>query len=103
MSDEELILEKLRMVRDEKVEGYYLCDKKHSKILLDYIKELQERFNALMEAHKIADELNNIYEDRIDRAIEYIEEYQRKIWLDKNIYIEDYDDLINILKGSDKE
>lgn len=67
------------IVKEESMYDFY---KEQTLLLTEEYKELKER---------------------IDKAIEYIEEYQRKIWLDKNIYIEDYDDLINILKGEDKE
>ena len=37
-----LILMKLKIVSEEKEHGVYLCDKEHSKILLDYVKYLQD-------------------------------------------------------------
>ena len=56
MSEIELILTKLKIVSEEKENGMYLCDKEHSKILLDYI---QQKENIIKEVR------------------EYIEEWQR--------------------------
>ena len=43
MSEEvKLILIKLKIVSEEKEQGMYLCDKEHSKLLLDYITNLQQ-------------------------------------------------------------
>lgn len=54
MSEVELILKKLKIVSEEKENGMYLCDKEHSKILLDYI---QQKENTIK---KIENDINNI-------------------------------------------
>ena len=51
MSEIELILTKLKIVSEEKENGMYLCDKKHSKILLDYI---QQKENIIKEVREYA-------------------------------------------------
>ena len=49
MNDEvKLILTKLKIVSEEKEQGMYLCDKKHSKALLDYITNLQKSQETLI-------------------------------------------------------
>ena len=46
MNDEiKLILKKLKIVSEEQEEGMYLCDKEHSKLLLDYITNLQQQLH----------------------------------------------------------
>ena len=47
MNEIELILAKLKIVSEEKENGYYLCDKEHSKLLLDYINNLKEIPNKI--------------------------------------------------------
>ena len=49
MSEIELILTKLKIVSEEKENGMYLCDKEHSKILLDYIQQKENIINELKE------------------------------------------------------
>ena len=49
MSEIELILTKLKIVSEEKENGMYLCDKEHSKILLDYI---QQKENIIKEVRE---------------------------------------------------
>ena len=68
MSEIELILTKLKIVSEEKGNGMYLCDKKHSKILLDYI---QQKDNIIKEVREyIKDkwgmELKDSMEDFLD-------------------------------------
>lgn len=41
MSEIELILTKLKIVSESKENGCYICDKEHSKILLDEIERLK--------------------------------------------------------------
>lgn len=41
----ELILTKLRIVSEIEESGAYICDKEHSKILYDYITNLQEQLH----------------------------------------------------------
>ena len=45
-------------------------DDYEAHLLLDYITNLQERYNALLEAHKITDEMLTEYQNRNDKAIE---------------------------------
>ena len=82
-----LILTKLKIVSEEKENGMYLCDKKHSKVLLDYITNLQEenerltRFKYNIPNDKTTSvptitksykkEYEN-YKSRCEKAIEYI-------------------------------
>lgn len=47
MSELELILAKLKLVSEEEERGYYLCDKEHSKILLDEIERLNNILDKL--------------------------------------------------------
>ena len=61
------------------VKGIYRMDEagleiEDIEIILNYITNLQERFNALLEAHKIADELETEYQNRIDKALRIIEQ-----------------------------
>lgn len=49
MSEIELILTKLKIVSEEKESGVYLCDKEHSKILLDYIQQKENIINEVRE------------------------------------------------------
>ena len=44
-----LILKKLKIVSEEQERGLYLCDKEHSKILLDYITNLQQKYDRALE------------------------------------------------------
>ena len=49
-----LILTKLKIVSETEERGMYLCDKEHSKILLDYITNLEQENKRLKEiAHKM--------------------------------------------------
>lgn len=47
MNEVELILAKLKIVSEEKENGCYLCDKEHSKLLLNYINNLKETPNKI--------------------------------------------------------
>lgn len=80
--------------------------------MVDYITNLQERFNALLEAHKIADELETEYQERNEKAIEYIEEHIKyecddtfngMSFYSYHLYDFKKDDLLNILKGDKDE
>ena len=66
--------------------------------------DLQNRFNSLMEAHKICDEENERLNNIINKAIEYIEQESEHI---NNLLVisEDFDIeiVLDILKGVDKE
>jgi len=73
MSKFELIIKKLEIVKDTEENGCYICDKEHSKILLDGI---------------------NKYKEVLDKIKEYIkeekEEYEKGKESYKRIGIEDY-------------
>ena len=74
MSEIELILTKLKIVSEEKENGMYLCDKEHSKILLDYI---QQKENIIKEVREYIEE--NFYQSGgcvggTDLPYSYIEE-----------------------------
>ena len=78
--------------------------------LLDYItnlqeenKDLQKRFNALLEAHKILDELEQEKQDRIDKAVELLKEAQEGLeeWCYDG-YNPCLPEIIEILQGDDK-
>lgn len=56
MSEIELILTKLKIVSEEKENGMYLCDKEHSKILLDYI---QQKENIIKEVREYIEKYIN--------------------------------------------
>lgn len=78
----------------------YIIELQELKKIYDYITNLQERFNALLEAHKIADELETEYQNRINKAIEYIETKYNVLLLSeppKQAFKKE--DLLNILKG----
>lgn len=47
MNEIELILAKLKIVSEEKENGCYLCDKEHSKLLLNYINNLKKTPNKI--------------------------------------------------------
>ena len=49
MSEYELIIKKLEIVRDSEDEGMYLCDKKHSKILLEGIDKYKQVIDKIKE------------------------------------------------------
>lgn len=67
-----LILTKLKIVSEEKENGMYLCDKKHSKALLDYITNLQEEIGIRTQNSQYLVKYNDELEQRIDKAIKYI-------------------------------
>lgn len=52
----ELILKKLKIVSESEEPGAYICDKEHSKILLDYI---QQRDNIITELEKYINDIWN--------------------------------------------
>ena len=49
MSEIELILTKLKIVSEEKENGMYLCNKEHSKILLEYIQQKENIIKTFVE------------------------------------------------------
>ena len=85
MSEIELILTKLKIVSEEKENGMYLCDKEHSKILLDYI---QQKENIIKEVREDLDkqidfctnEANGTTNDKYCRiAIQYLKHLKQKL------------------------
>ena len=71
-----------------------------AKLLLDYITNLQGRFDALLEAHKITDELETEFQERNEKAIEFIKttpSIDGYISHNAMMYM-----LLNILQGDDK-
>ena len=78
-------------------------------LLLDYITNLQERFDALLEAHKIADELETEFQERNEKAIEFMKENCDIITLNNGWIIRSeltttgLGELFKILKGGDKD
>ena len=64
----ELILSKLKIVSEEQERGMYLCDKEHSKLLLDYIANLQQE------------------NEKKDAYIKYLEEYNPKYYKGEKFY-----------------
>ena len=82
------------------------------KQLYDYItnlqeenKKLQERYNALLEAHKIVDELEITNQSKIDKAIEELKQAHINIENNNNtnyIHVAFRDDLLNILQGENE-
>jgi hypothetical protein len=49
MSEFELIIKKLEIVKDTEENGCYICDKEHSKILLDGINKYKEVLDKIKE------------------------------------------------------
>jgi len=99
-------LENFYDLQEENKKLKELCDKyeeEHSTRFNDWVfdkrenERLKERFDALLEAHKIADELETEYQERNEKAIEYIG--------NGNIGIprKTRDKFIAILKGEDKD
>ena len=91
-------------------ENEYIFETGDSKLLLDYITNLQEENEMLTNARYSIDRIE--LERRIDKAIEYINNF----WKKKSYYedidncmkyatINEFDkaDLLNILQGEDKE
>jgi hypothetical protein len=81
-----LILTKLKIVSEDKENGMYLCDKKHSKILLDYITNLQEENERLKEekenlTHIVANKIIKDYDIDTPLKNQLIEERSKYISL----------------------
>ena len=76
--------------------------KENYKIQLEYDKDLEKRFDSLLEAHKICDEEEQEKQERIGKAIEYIQNRIEDINNGGNEH--DYrnlNEILNILQGSD--
>ena len=104
----------LKSYVNEKLLTYTKIDKhdRAIKTLLDYITNLQELCDKYEEEHKTTYEiwkkdigLYNSVVDRIDKAIEYLE--QKPVIMingePREIYVEDDNKLLNILNGDDKK
>lgn len=73
-----------------------------AKQIEDYITNLQERFDALLEAHKIANELETEYQERNEKAIEYMNNYIKVEESNEPVKIE-FKVVKTLLQGEDKE
>ena len=92
MSEIELILTKLKIVSEEKENGMYLCDRKHSKTLLDYI---QQKENIIKEAIEYHDNcVNNLLD------LDKIDENERLAY---KVAYEIHDNYLKILKEKNNE
>ena len=69
----------------------YPINQEQMPILLDYITNLQEELDRCVKANVILDNENTELQERIDKAIDYIEEKGRLKYKP--------DELLNILKG----
>ena len=100
----ELILAKLKIVSEEEERGLYLCDKEHSKILLDYITNLQEQLHqASLDIQELTekdigcpswcDKLTNLQEKSNNQAEEINRLYkQREKFMKKYGYLKEEKD-----------
>ena len=80
----------------------YIDDRIKFDKILDYITNLQEQYNDLLEIHKI--ENNDIQElqDKIDKAIEYIKSCTWSNGIDNELqYSLHVPTLLNILEGDE--
>lgn len=89
-----------------KAESDYEAMKDRLHELYEENEKLQERYNALLEAHKIVDELETMHQSKIDKAIEYIEKVKILNENQKNgnmswEYKTFFPYLLNILQGSE--
>ena len=102
-----LILTKLKIVSEEKENGAYICDKEHSKLLLSYIEQLENRNKELYEGFMATQEeltdyatKNEQLENNRDKAIEEIEKQEDYF---NNYPLINKQKLLNILKGDSDE
>lgn len=85
--DEEikLILTKLKLVSEIEESGAYICDKEHSRILYDYITNLQEELEEEKRIEQASlDTINNLQEEN-ERLKQKLEE-NTKIYLNTSKY-----------------
>lgn len=75
----------------------------HEKYLRKENQELYEELQILKECSDLANDLANEYSNRIDKAIEYIEYALDEEKVTPSKYHDWRLDLLDILKGSDKE
>ena len=119
----ELILSKLKIVSEEQERGLYLCDKEHSKLLLDYITNLQQENERLKLAKDtksaseiICQNLHDVYKSRVEKAVEYLKKeksnYMRSCDISNatnregliiSSAVRTCDDTLNILNGRSDE
>lgn len=85
----ELILLKLKVVSEEKERGLYLCDKEHSKLLLDYIKQLQQ------ENKQLKDNWNKLKEIAKSQSDFKLKCHNESLWFE-------VDELLNKMKELEK-
>ena len=94
MSDiNEALYQIKQRIKMHEIDGTTSNENEREKALLDYINKLQERVDYLIDR-------NDEKEDRINKAIEYIENYKdikaKYVYVDFDL--EDLDKLLNILK-----
>lgn len=83
MSEFELIIKKLEIVRDTEENGCYICDKEHSKILLDGINKQKEVLDKIRKNNERIidygfdyDGFNNV--EDLKKLIDMLVDYARK-------------------------
>lgn len=114
MSEIELILAKLRIVSEEEERGMYLCDKEHSKLLLDYIINLQNKYeNQIHRYMNLKEYTTNLQEENERLKVNYKNDRSHQVNFDyfqllynnysKDIIIDDLvykcEDLDNCKRG----
>ena len=77
MKDEvKLILKKIKIVSEVEENGAYICDKEHSKILLEYIEQLH---SIIKEVREYIKQVLEIWETKPNEIAELDLEYILKI------------------------
>jgi len=78
-------------------QAYIELEQEETKLLLDYITNLQKKIDFMTDR-------NDKKQDRIDKAIEYINSDKHlEGWINIEHYGEREQDLLNILQGSDEK
>ena len=102
------ILDYFNKYVNDKYETYTIVDEntKAIKVLLDYITNLQEKYNDLLEIHKIENSDIQELQEKIDKSIEYLNNntlFNFEPSEVKNINLitdtKAKEDLLNILQG----
>ena len=92
MSEFELIIKKLEIVRDTEENGCYICDKEHSKILLDGINKQKEIIDKLTAESTEWEERTYCWQDRAENlqiVLDKIKEYTGELLSDTKGIIND--------------
>lgn len=108
------ILDNLRFSYEQNKELYekynqdvmrYIIHLKEAKLLLDYITNLQEKYERMKENADILSNGYNELEKRNEKAIEYIKDVSRETLNNGRVFYNELpaQDLLNILKGEDKQ